>query len=403
MSVASLLRRSRPVLANRELWPLFALNLLLGLGYSFVGPFLSLFGTIEVGMSPFAYGVFMMVNAIGGIVIGTGVAHYSDTHWSRRSTLITGSIAGAVGYALFAFVRSVPLLTVIGAFVIGLSSITFSQLFAYARERIGHLRLPESEAAFFMNVFRMFFALSWTISPAIASWILVHGSFEVLFLCAAAIFLGFTGVTLRWVDSVPPSAASHGREGGSWRYLTRPDMAAHFAAFVAFFCAATMGMANLPLLILKTLQGEETQIGIAYSVAPIFELPFMLYFGWLATKRDAAGLIRIGLGLAIAYYALLAVVQAPWQVYPVQIVSAAVTAVTAGVAITYFQSHLPKHPGMATNLYATAQRIGSTAGYFAFGTVAQAHGHRAVFVLCAGLGALAFALMFVGVRAGPED
>jgi MFS transporter, SET family, sugar efflux transporter len=399
----SLLRRTWPVLADSRLRPLFALNLLLGLGYSFVMPFLSMFGTIEVGMSPLAYGVFMMVNAAGGIVIGTSVAHYSDTHWSRRSTLIAGSLAGALGYALFAFVRSVPLLTLIGAFVIGLSSITFSQLFAYARERIGHLGLPQSEAAFFMNVFRMFFALSWTISPAIASWILLHGSFEVLFLCTASIFLGFTGVTFFWVEAIPPSAAGPGREGGAWRYLARPDMAAHFLAFVAIFCASTMGMANLPLLILKTLEGQETQVGIAYSVAPLFELPFMLYFGWLATRRQASSLIGLAMGLAIVYYALLASVQAPWQVYPVQVISAAMTAVLSGVAITYFQSHLPKHPGMATNLYATAQRIGSTAGYFAFGAVAQAYGHRAVFGLCSGLGALALLLMFARVRVGPED
>ena len=52
-----------------------ALNLLLGLGYSFVVPFMSLFGTKEVGMSPMLYGVFMTVNTVAAIFFGTALAH----------------------------------------------------------------------------------------------------------------------------------------------------------------------------------------------------------------------------------------------------------------------------------------------------------------------------------------
>lgn len=158
-------------------------------------------------------------------------------------------------------------------------------------------------------------------------------------------------------------------------------------------------MMNLPLLIVKSLGGREADVGIAYSVAPVFELPFMLYFGWLATRIPAERIIRAGMVISATYYACLVVVGAPWHVYLCQGLSAAATSVISGVAITYFQSHLPDHPGTATNLYANAQRIGSTAGYFLFVGVAWRFGYRAVFEACTFFAAIALALMLVPVRA----
>jgi SET family sugar efflux transporter-like MFS transporter len=72
------------------------------------------------------------------------------------------------------------------------------------------------------------------------------------------------------------------------------------------------------------------------------------------------------------------------------------------VAITYFQGHLPRHPGTATNLYSNAQRIGSTAGYLLFVGLAWRFGFRAVFAGCALLALVALLLMLVPVHV-PDD
>lgn len=98
------------------------------------------------------------------------------------------------------------------------------------------------------------------------------------------------------------------------------------------------------------------------------------------------------------YYGLLTQVRLPWHVYPLQVISAAVVAVTSGVAITYFQKYLPGHPGTATNLYANASKIGSTVGYMLFGTLAWRLGHRAVFGCCTGFSLVALGLLMVKGR-----
>jgi MFS transporter, SET family, sugar efflux transporter len=402
--VRRLFQHCRPLYTHSGFRALFVLNVLLGFAYSFVAPFMSMFGTLEVGMSKMRFGVFMTLTAASGIFIGTALARYSDTHFSRRSMLLWGSISGFLGYLGYAYCRSFVPLVLIGTLVLGVSTISFSQLFAHARELLEATDIERSQRVLYMNTFRMFFALSWTVGPMIASWVMLRFSYRGMFLCAAANFALFAIAVAKYVPAAPPPFARQAAQSsqGLLDIFTRVDLMAHLGAITLICASTTMSMVNLPLLILETLHGTQANVGIAYSVAPMFELPFMLYFGWLATRREAAGILRTGMLLGAAYYVSLAFVAHPWQIYLCQMLAAATTAVVSGIAITYFQGHLPEHPGTATNLYANAQRIGSTGGYFLFGSIAEHMGYRPVFGFCAVFALLGLGLMFVPVRV-PEE
>jgi SET family sugar efflux transporter-like MFS transporter len=386
----------RTILRHRDLTVLAVCSLLLGLAYSFVVPFMSMFGTLEVKMSSLAFGAFMTVTSLTAIVISTWLARWSDTRYSRKAMLLLGSGSGALGYVGYAYVRDVWLLTLVASFILGTSSITFSQVFAHARDVLKRSAVPSNEVPFYMNVFRLFFALSWTFGPAVAAQIMLRHSFRGTFLVAALIFVLLWLVVLVFVPHTPPSAATRqaAEQLPLGQAMKSPTLLAHFIAFALYFCCSTMGMMNLPLLVLNTLHGNQGQVGIVYSVAPVFELPFMFYVGWLATRGEQVRLIRGSFVLAIFYYALLAVVGAPWHVYPVQIISAAIVAVTGGVAITFFQNFLPEQPGTATNLYSNANRIGATAGYLLFGVLTTSVGHRGVFVVCTAFCSVAVGILF---------
>jgi SET family sugar efflux transporter-like MFS transporter len=173
-------------------------------------------------------------------------------------------------------------------------------------------------------------------------------------------------------------------------------------AFALVFSAHTMSMSNMSLFVLKELGGTEAHVGIIFGLAPVFELPFMLYFGLLATRMAPSRLIRVAVTLAVMYYALLSLVRAPWHIYPLQLLSAAIVSVTGGVAITFFQNKLPGQSGAATNLYMNAGRIGSTSGYLLFGAVASRFGHRGVYVACATLALAALLLTLLLDRSGQK-
>lgn len=385
----------RRLLREPEFVILMLSNLVLGLAYSFVVPFYSMFGTIEVGMSNWGFGVFMTITSVSGIIISTALARWSDTRFSRRSILLLGCVCGFLGYASYAYVRDVVWLTVIGSVALGISSITFAQLFAYAREAIDRHGIPAAEAPLYMNIFRLLFSLAWTIGPAISAWVMIHYSYRGIFLVCSFFFLLLMVIIGLYIPARPPATAASAQRVPLLQVLRRPDLLCYFCAIAMVFICTTMGMMNLPLMILRTLGGTEEQVGIAYSVAPVFELPFMFYFGLLASRSHPGRLIRIGVIVAIAYYALLSQVQAPWQIYLAQILSAAMIAVVSGIAITFFQSYIPDQPGTATNLYTTANRLGATAGYLFFGTLATALGYRTVFGVCAVICAVAFLLLWI--------
>ena len=373
------------------------LSILLGLAYSFVVPFMSMFGTRELGMSHFGFGVFMMVTSVSGIVISTILARSSDTRWSRKSVLLLGGAAGALGYLGYAFVRNPLGLTAIGALALGVSSITFGQIFAYARDMLEASEIEPREIPFYMNFIRLFFALAWTVGPAIAAYLMIRYSFRVMFSSAALTYVVFCLLVARFVPWRPPTEASRRAAQALPLFvaLKNPQLLAHLLAFSLYFCCSTMGMMNLPLLILGELHGAERDVGIAYSLAPLFELPLMFYVGVLATRVSHEKIIVSAIGLGIVYYAGLSLAGAPLHVFFLQAVSAAVVAVMSGVAITFFQNYLPDQAGTATNLYSTASRVGAIGGYLGFGLIGGALGHRAVFGASVGLCALAVTILLV--------
>lgn len=346
-------------------------------------------------MSPMAFGTFMTITTLSGIGLSTLLARLSDTRTTRRSMLLLGSSAGVIGYACFAFVRHPVALTVLGSVLFGLSSITFSQLFAHARELLMTSNIPSKDAPLYMNLFRLFMALAWTVGPALASLVMIRFGFVGTFLGASSCFALLALAVFLYIPSVPVPGAANVAKMSLRESLVRRDVLAHFIAFCLVFTAGTMCMINIPLFVTQVLGGTVKQIGIIYCVAPFFELPFMFWLGLLASRGDQSRLIRVSVVLAVIYYGLLGTVGAPWHIYPLQVLTAVVTAVTQGVAITFFQNFLPGQMGTATNLFSTAQRVGSMTGYMAVGLILQTTGHRTVFEVCAGLCAVAMVLLWL--------
>jgi len=393
------IRPIRTIWASRRLRALIVASVVLGVSYAFVMPFMSLFGTKAAKMSPIGFGVFMTIVSVSGILLSTALARHSDLTRSRKPVLLLGGVTGAIGYAGYAFLRDPLLLTVCGAIFIGLSSVTFSQLFAYARDLLAQERVEPAHIPLYMNVVRSTFALAWTAGPAVAAWVMSAYSFTGTFLVAAGCLLLFALIVHRLLPEVraDPALAKVpiDRAPPLRQTLQKPVVFGSFVAFVAYFVAATMGIMNLPLLLVETLGQSEREVGIAYSVAPCFELPFMYYVGVLATRLRHDRMIRTTFVLAAVYYLGLSTVSSPYHVYGAQVVSALIVSVTGGLAITFFQDFLPGQAGTATNLYSSAQRAGSTVGYLAFGLLSGAFGHRVVFVVCAGLCVISAALLLL--------
>ncbi|HEX2100576.1 MAG TPA: sugar efflux transporter [Candidatus Synoicihabitans sp.] len=394
--IATSIAAVRTVLRQPRFPGLLATNFVLGLAYSFVLPFMSMWGTLHVGMSPSVFGLFMTATSLSAIVLSMVLASWSDTHVSRRTMLVLGSLGGAIGYLGYAFVREVWLLTIIGCVALGIATVNFSQLFAHVREEFEQSPGGQRDAAFLMSVLRVFFSLAWTVGPALGAWVMVQFQYRGVFAAAAGLFLLFLAGVLWFVPHRPHSEQSRRAPRPSlWRVLSRGDILVYFTAFVLVFAAHTMSLMNLPLLVTQSLGGTEADVGIIFGIAPVIEVPLMLWFGRLASSGHQIFLIRLGVLASVAYFVVLTFAQAPWHIYPMQVLTAVSIAITTNITILFFQDLLPQQAGVATSIYSNSFSAGSLVGYLGFGLLVQRVGHRGVFLVCAALSAVAFLIVLL--------
>lgn len=390
-------RHLRQLFRQRGFAGFLAATVALGLGFSFVFPFLSLWGTQAVGFSARQLGLFMTAVSLSAVTLATVLARWSDTRWSRKAVLLLGSGCGALGYAGFAITREPWVLVLIGMSLVAVASVCFSQLFATARDWFAVEGVVTEDVAITLSLVRVCFSFAWTVGPALGAAIVVRGGFAGLFLGAAALYgLFFLGVW-RFVPrrARPAAQVAAAARVPVGRTLRRPDLAGYFAAFVLVFAAFAMNMMNLPLAIAQVLGGSAGDLGLVFGVGPLVEIPLMLWFGQLAARGHQLALIRLG-GLTSALYFLLLLQAANvWQVCLIQMLSGASFAILANVAIAFFQDLLPEQPGLATTVFANSSSVGNLVGYLGFGALAAPLGPRGLFAVCGIAAALACGLLFV--------
>jgi len=380
------LKKTVTMLWGIPMFPVLLLgNFVFGLAMSFFAPYASLFGIDEVGMSNMQFGFFMTIISLGAIVITAVIGKKSDRVSSRKKLLLVTTCAAILGYAGFAFVRNFYLLALIAFFLLGTAASIVPQLWAFTREALKQSTVEEKETPFVMNVFRAFFALSWTVGPAVAGWVLYVVGFKGLFLCVsggyilAAIALAFLLKDIKIEMEAKPAPVV------LRKFIVQPHILKNIIAMTCMAMAASMANLNMSQFITKILNGTEKQVGLVVSVPPVFEVPFMIAIGILATKIGSRLLIRLGFGISVAYYGLLFLVTEPWQIYPIQILSAAQVSITAGIAVSYFQDFIPDEPGTATALYMNTTQIGNILGFLGFGFFSGLIGYHNLYLLCTGL------------------
>lgn len=374
---------------------ILAANFALGMAYSFVVPFMSMWGTLHVGMSGPMFGLFMTITAVSGIVLSTTLARWSDTHLSRRSVLLLGSTCGLLGYIGYAFTSNVLALILIGSLLLGTAQINMSQLFAHMREELSRPENAHADAPFLMSVLRVSFSLAWTFGPAVGAWVMTGFGYRGIFLGAAALFAVFlVGMAIFVPERPHPPANRRPARIPLLQTLSRRDIIGYFLGFVAVFTAFNIGLMDVPLLVTQQLGGTSRDVGIIYSIAPFFEMPLMIWFGLLAARGHQLALLRIGAAAAALYFVALLFVQAPWHIYPAQILSAVSIAITTNITITFFQDLLPGQAGLATSIYGNSFSTGSLLGYFLFGLLTGPLGLRGIFVVCIFFTLITLAVLF---------
>nr|WP_254220780.1 MFS transporter [Burkholderia glumae] len=165
------------------------------------------------------------------------------------------------------------------------------------------------------------------------------------------------------------------------------------AALTLIGLAANATMIVLPLFLVRGLGGSPADVSAALGLAALLEIPMMLWLGVRSSRLDKARWLTGCAAVHALYFAGLAVVPHVGAVLPLQLLSAAVVAITSCLGMTRVCDMMPARPGTATAMFFSTARVGSIVSGILSGALLDLFGYRATFLCCGALALAAWGLL----------
>lgn len=360
-------------------YSLYAITLLLiGIGISITSPYLPLFLTEDLGMSTGAFGIFMAISSLSGVVVSSFIAKHSDNGLDRKWIIIIATISAALGYTAYLIFQNFFILLIVVTVFNGIAAPAMPQIYASAHESTAASKTEDKTLA--ISTLRSLVSLGFLIGPLFGTILLALSGYRGIFLGTAAIYLIVAILVLLFLQrrsSVQARVRKKAQSSIAW--LKNRQIRQPFIAFLFLFVINTIHLIIIPLFIVNELNGTYKDVGIVVSVCAGLEIPIMLALGALGKRISNHTLVIYGCIIAVIYYLILSVSTHPWQLIPAQILQATFVAIVMGIGLSYFTERLPHSPGIATTIYYNGSTIGKLIGSLSGGFIAQVLGYRSVF------------------------
>jgi SET family sugar efflux transporter-like MFS transporter len=354
--------------------------LMIGIGISITMPYLPLYFTEELGMSTGAFGVFMAVSSLSGVVVNSLIAKRSDSGLDRKWLLIAAMLSSALGYAAYLAFDSFFILLIVVSILSGLGAAAIPQIYAYAQESAKASQ--SDDKTFAMSALRSLISLGFLIGPLAGTLLLAAAGYKGLFLVTSAIYLTTASLVFLFLASRKANPRPWKSKAAGTSSISSMQIRLPFIAFILLFMVNAMNLVNTPLFIVNELQGTHTDVGLVVGICAGLEIPIMLVLGAFGRRISNHTLLMIGSIIAVIYFFILSVSNDPMQLIIAQLLQATFVAIVMGNGLSYFTNMLPDSPGEATTLYTNASTIGRLIGTLGSGIIAQFIGFRSVYWVC---------------------
>ena len=357
---------------------LVVVDVLSGLADAISGPYVVLFLVDQAQLGPLSLSAILTARALSGIAFGTAFGAWID----RRTTiapLLLALAGSAVGYALLGFTTDFAVLMVIAALPIAIGAAAFSQSIALVKRDFDQASPHTANRA--IGVLRASWSVAWAIGPAVGALIVGVAGFRGAFLASAASAV-IALMTLALVRARPlPADATHANRrkpanGG-------PAIALAFGALILFHTAMFLGSIPLPIVLISSLGGGKSDIGVAMSLCAALEIIVMGVLIWRPLQRCERAAIVVGFAAFVAYFVALTLARSVGAVFWAQILRAIGIGLVSYLGISYLQSLMPHRAGAAAALFSNSGQLGSVLAALGVGGLAQAFGYGSIFIVCA--------------------
>lgn len=360
---------------------LFLCMLLQGMAISLSAPFLSIYFTDQLGVSVGMFGVFLAVTLIAGIWISTLIGRRSDLGLNRKRVYLISTLCNALAFSGYLLIKDFTILFIYMIVFTALGAPGMPQLFAISREAVTKSKFTDH--AFANSTLRSAFSLGFITGPLIGTLLIAAVGFKGIFSGTIGVFLLVAILITLFLKSNSEIKSSNAEvQIKSFRLGQNRNILLSFLILLLMYTAHWTSSLNTALFITNNLGGTTSDVGLVSSICAALEIPFMIMLGLLSAKYSNRILMLCGAILGGAYYLVVILSGAMWQMFAAQILLAVFVAVFSAIGISYIQDLLPSMPGYASTLYSNSSTIGRLIGSLVGGGLASIVGYRYSFVFC---------------------
>ncbi len=334
----------------------------------------------QLGMEPFTVGCY----AYGSTLLGMVVTYFAGRgHIDRQNPILltlASLSASLLNIVFLALAFRSPFFLIASACFSGISQLLIPALFMYDE---GH-QLRSGKHADGMYGMRLLVSIVWIVGPPLAFHLYDLGGFSfVLIGCVICGAVAFSGVLLEQSTSGTQyiSPVQEGKTEGSGGEKPSSDSRSYNAFLSVFFVMVFVTSANLihsmtmPIYLLKMLAAPINIPGIVMMVAAATEVVAIYFIPKLVRRVPEKAVLQTGLGMGLAYFALLLFATNPWTILGMQILYGAHFAFSTVVCLSFLKAINQNKVGSIAAQFLNAGKIGSLLGSAIFAACADVLGY----------------------------
>lgn len=339
-----------------------------GVSAASIAPYRAIIAIDGLGFSNTGYALIITLSSIGMALASVVLGYASDKIADRKVLVIVCALLGAVAYGLIYFVPTQVSYIVAFCVLLPFGGALFSQSFSFSRAYYDRHQPTRSE--FMMSAMRSLFSLAWVVTPPIAGWVATTYSMFGVLAIAGFAQVGFTllfGLLFAAPQTRIGTTAKQRGEASAARVRIPGFRLVGIGGVALMRIALLIHLAALPLVLTKDLGGSLTDVGINASLAAALEVPFMLAWGYAATRMAKEPILIGNALLFAAYLVLVFFARSVQEVLLLQVLNAIATAALLSLTISYMQETIKGRVGLSTSLIDVVTVVAgfASAGLFA--------------------------------------
>lgn len=362
------------------------------------GPYQSVVGITELGLSDGFYALLIFTAAIVNVAASLFAGVVADRVGDYRRLLMIVLAFGIAGYGIVYVVPSQATFVFAMLVMVPVYSASNPLLFANVRA-IANAGGGRDAAAINSGV-RAAISVAWVVVPGLTALALAgSGSMLPAYLMAAlgcAANLALIYFKLPYDRKAAAVIEARHSYRASMLEALAPRVFARLMAVSMMTCLLYVNGTVLPLILTGAAGGHVTDVGAVVGLVAFLEVIFIIVWGNLQVRLGATVSLCVATVLYTLYLTLLGFVTARWQVYALIPLSAFAAAALISIPITYIQDLIADRPGLGSSLISVNMFLsgGLAAILFAIGSRVSDYSGTAILGALAGLVGVAMLLYF---------